>query len=82
MSLCWSQEPQHRPEASSIVKVTQSALPSPQLSISTSTVLLESGYRRCFRQISLPMTVDTEFGQIHSVLRVDAVEVVTCALIG
>uniref|UniRef100_A0A158QE53 Non-specific serine/threonine protein kinase n=1 Tax=Hymenolepis diminuta TaxID=6216 RepID=A0A158QE53_HYMDI len=81
MSLCWSQEPQHRPEASSIVKVTQNALPSPQLSISTSDVLLECGYRRCFRQVRLPMTVDTEFGQIHSVIRVDAVEVVTCAVI-
>uniref|UniRef100_A0A0R3T3W3 non-specific serine/threonine protein kinase n=1 Tax=Rodentolepis nana TaxID=102285 RepID=A0A0R3T3W3_RODNA len=81
MSLCWSHEPQQRPEASSIVKVTQSTLPPPHLSTPPSTISLDSGNRRCLRQTGLPMTVDTGFGQIRNVMRVDAVEVVTCAVI-
>nr|CDS25898.1 leucine rich repeat serine:threonine protein [Hymenolepis microstoma] len=81
MSLCWSHEPQQRPEASSIVKVTQNALPSPHLLTSPSTVFLDSGNRRCLKQSCLPMTVDTGFDQICNVMRVDAVEVVTCAVI-
>nr|CDS21207.1 leucine rich repeat serine:threonine protein [Echinococcus granulosus] len=76
MSLCWSHEPQLRPEASSIVKVTQRPLPPP-----TPPPLSEVSGLQCLRQARLPMAVETGFEAIHNVQRVDAVEVVTCAII-
>ncbi|KAL5106948.1 hypothetical protein TcWFU_006710 [Taenia crassiceps] len=76
MSLCWSHEPQLRPEASSIVNVTQCPLPPPAPSS-----LSEVSGRQCWRQARLPMTVDTGFEAIHNVLLVDAVEMVTCTVI-
>ncbi|KAL5961249.1 Leucine-rich repeat serine/threonine-protein kinase 1, partial [Taenia solium] len=76
MSLCWSHEPQQRPEASSVVKVTQRPLSPP-----TPSSLSEASGRQCWRQARLPLTVDTGFEAIHNVLLVDAVEMVTCAVV-
>uniref|UniRef100_A0A158RE58 non-specific serine/threonine protein kinase n=1 Tax=Hydatigena taeniaeformis TaxID=6205 RepID=A0A158RE58_HYDTA len=76
MTLCWCHEPQLRPEASSVAKVTQGP-PSPP----TSSTLSEVSGRQCWRQARLPMTVDTGFETIHNVLLVDAVQMVTCAVV-
>ena len=75
MSLCWAQEAQMRPEASSIVSVTQPPLfPLPSVETPSSSLR--------WRQARLPMTVETGLGKIHRILRVSAVEVVTCTAVG
>ncbi|KAM7533897.1 hypothetical protein Aperf_G00000117352 [Anoplocephala perfoliata] len=81
MSLCWSHEPQQRPEASLVVTVTQPPLPPPPLSTFASPTPQETrpSSRSRWRQGRLPVTAETGFDQISSVLRVDAVGVVTCA---
>ncbi|VDD78114.1 unnamed protein product [Mesocestoides corti] len=96
MTACWSHDPDSRPEAEVIAKVTQfPPLPPPPLPPAPRPAEVRSGSKKRSpfvtaiaplaqnshpQQLHLPAVADTGFGQIHTVYRVDAVETVTCAI--